>query len=194
MKYLILLIIFIILLPAFVTLMLHKSIGLNQQSENHTVYFYGNQNYTQNFTSPKENLNSLSLRMKNTSLGNKEPVTFSIYSASQKITQLKLNGSNIGDGGWVRFSFDKISDSKNRTFRLELSSLTSTPVNAIGVQVNSQNETALITYHIPSSKLNLIYDIYLSFFKKVLQDPIFIIIWFFSIVGTIIFVNKLKIT
>lgn len=167
MRAFFLIILFLILLsPAIASLSIRKTVGLNNQAENHIEYFYKDKNYSFDFISPKPNLNSISLRLKNTSLRNTQPVEFRLYQANKLVRQINLNRSNIGNGTWVRMSFNEISNSKSKSFKFELLSK-SAEQDALAIHLNSRNEPAMITYHNISSRINLISEIYFGLFSKV---------------------------
>lgn len=185
MKHLIplILIVIIILIPALALLIIRKETGLNQTSEGIFSYFSGEINYQASFISPKDNLSSLSLKIKNTSLENQKPVYFKLSTNTDTLRTVQINGSNIPNGydlpysDMVRFAFPVIKDSMNKKFFITLSSKESARNEEFGVFVDQNNNPVLITYHTPSSKLNQIVNIYSSLFNRVLADKFFIVIW-----------------
>ncbi|MCL5783739.1 MAG: hypothetical protein M1142_00065 [Patescibacteria group bacterium] len=173
MKTILPIIIFIILLPAIATFLIHKEMGIDIPGNQKIFYFYKDTSFNQSFISPKNNLNSVLLRLKNKGLINHESVTFNLYSNNQLARTITVNGSNIPDDDWVRFSFDKIQDSKNRSFKAELLSSNSTKENAIGVEMNN-SQAALRTYHSIDSYPQFIKGIYPHFYLS-LRSRIFIL-------------------
>src|SRR3989338_126192 len=115
MKYIpIIMLIIIIIIPAVTLLSLRKEIGLKQTEESKVLFFYGNQDYRFSFVSPKDNLNSVVVKLKNISIKNSKPVYFRLLDNQDIVKQIQINGSNIGDSSMVRFAFAAIKDSKDR--------------------------------------------------------------------------------
>ncbi len=190
MKYLpFILLIIILIIPAITLLNLRKEIGIKQTDEGRVLYFYGNQDYRFSFISPKENLNSVVIKLKNISIRNSKPLFFYLNDNQNTIRQIKINGSNIGDSSMVRFAFSEIEESKNKEYTVILSSPESDINNAIGIHTDVLNHPVITTYHIPSSKTQLIIKVYKNFADKILVDKIFIALWL-ALFGTMVFIIK----
>lgn len=194
MKYIpIMLLVFILILPALTLLTLRKEIGLKQTNEGKVLFFYGNHNYLFSITSPKENLNSIVIKLKNISIRNTKPVYFNLLSNRETTRQIKINGSNIGDGEMVRFAFEEIKDSKNKIYTVVLNSPESEEKEALGIHTDTLDNPVIITYHIPTSRLHLILDIYKNIAERILEDKLFTVTWLI-LLGSIIFaINSLNI-
>ncbi len=181
--------IIILIIPAITLLNLRKEIGIKQTDEGKVLYFYGNQDYRFSFISPKENLNSVVIKLKNISIRNSKPLYFYLNDNQNTIRQIKINGSNIGDSSMVRFAFSEIEESKNKEYTVILSSPESDINNAIGIHTDVLNHPVITTYHIPSSKTQLIIKVYKNFADKILVDKIFIALWL-ALFGTMVFIIK----
>lgn len=190
MKYIpVILLIIILIIPAITLLSLRKEIGLKQTTEGKVLFFYGSQDYRFSFVSLKENLNSIVLKLKNISIRNSKPVYFNLLQNHKSVRQLQLNGSNIGDGDMVRFAFAEIKNSKNILYTVVLSSPETEKIQALGIHTDTSDNPVIITYHIPTSRLQLISDSYKNFVNKILSDKIFVITWLI-LFGSIVFIIK----
>lgn len=193
MKYIPILIIIIILLPAATLLSLRKEVGLKQADEHKKIFFHSKQDFIFSFISPKEKLNSVILKMWNLSIENNKPIYFKLLSNQTTIRQLTLNDINIGNGDMVRFSFPEIIDSKNKRFTLVLSAPDTIKDDVLGVYTNAFDYPVMITYHTPSSKLKLIFDVYNNLGIKILADKTFFVIWLLLLSSTVFLIKSLKI-
>jgi hypothetical protein len=82
-----------------------------------------NHSYTQSFISNKDNLNSISILLKNPALKSNDTVDLEIQNKNHEVLQsLRINGSNIEDPGWVRFKFPAINSKKGEIFYLKITS------------------------------------------------------------------------
>lgn len=179
MKYIPIIILIIILIAPTVTLLnLHKETGLKQTNEYKKVFFHSKKDFLFSFTSPKEKLNSIALKIWNLSIEKSKPIYFNLLLDKKIIRQLKLSDVNLSNGDIVRFAFPEITDSKNKRFTLVLSAPNTEKDDVIGVYTNAYNDPFIITYHTPSSKLRLISGVYESFTNKIFADPIFVVAWF----------------
>lgn len=178
MKYIpIALLITILLIPAVILLNLQKEIGLKQENEGKVIFFYGHKDFKSSFVSPKANLKSIVLKLKNISIRNSKPVKFSLLDKLDIIRQIDISGSNIPDGDIVRFTFEEIKNSKNKKYTIILSSPESTENEELGIHTDTLDNPVIITYHVPTSKLELILNVYKNFVIKIGIDKIFIAMW-----------------
>lgn len=181
MKYIpIILLVIILIIPAVILLSLRKETGLKQINEGRVLFFSGIQDYKFSFISPKENLNSVVLKLKNISIRNSKPVYFTLLENHETLRQLQIKGSNIGDGSLVRFAFAEIKKSKDKKYTVILSSPETNKNEELGVNTDVYNNPVITTYHIPSSRLKLIFSVYENFASKIFVDKIFIFIWLIS--------------
>lgn len=193
MKYIPVLIIIIILLPAVTLLSLRKEVGLKQTEEGKVLFFYGSQDYRFSFVSPKDNLNSVVIKLKNISIRNSKPVYFKLLENQGVIKQIQINGSNIGDSSLVRFAFDEINNSKNKKYTVILSSPETKQKEALGIHTDFLDSPVITTYHKPSARLQMILDTYKNLGIKILADKIFIVIWLCLLGSSVLFMKSLRI-
>lgn len=186
----------ILILPAFTLLTLRKEIGLERTRGDKVSYFHGKENIQFSFISPKKNLNSVVLRLENinksVSVGrNSKPLYFSLLENQQILRKVQINGSNFVNDAFVRFAFPEIEDSENKKYIIILSSPESEGGEALGIFTDAPGNPVIITYHIPSSKVQLMLDIYQDFINRLLADKIFIIIWFVILGSTILIIKRM---
>ncbi|OGE64798.1 hypothetical protein A3I48_00555 [Candidatus Daviesbacteria bacterium RIFCSPLOWO2_02_FULL_36_7] len=194
MKYIpIIMLIIIIIIPAVTLLSLRKEIGLKQTEESKVLFFYGNQDYRFSFVSPKDNLNSVVVKLKNISIKNSKPVYFRLLDNQDIVKQIQINGSNIGDSSMVRFAFAAIKDSKDRRYTISLTSPQTEKNEALGIHTDTLNHPVIITYHIPSSRLQLISDIYKNLGTKILTDKILLATWLLLFYVAVFLIRSLDI-
>ena len=89
----------------------------------------------------------------------------------------------------TRFAFTKIKDSKDRKYTIILSSPKTKKDEALGIHTDTLNHPVIVTYHIPTSRLQLISDVYKNFVDKILADKIFVTIWLI-LFGSIVLIIK----
>ena len=179
MKYYIFSLIFILLIsPAITALALRRTIGVDDQKENQVLEIFEDNEFTSSFVSPKDHLTSVLLKLKNSEIRNSEPINFSLYSDSEKIREVFFNGVNVGVGSWIRLSFGEITNSMNKTYHFSITSPSSTKENSIGIHTDEKGIPAIITYHKIDSYPTLVLGIYSQFFRKLLMDGPFFILWF----------------
>ncbi len=177
MKYLLILYLLLFLAsPAAVSLLLRKIPGVTQPSDSQTIYFHSEKDYQGSFTSPKDKLISVSIKMKN-AFRNSDPLIFSLYEGEIKIQELQVSGSNINDGAWARFVFPEIVNSKDKTYNYTLKSKTTDIGHALGIYTTDKGIPALITYHRVNSYPQTALQIYTNLGQHLLQDKPFLIFW-----------------
>jgi len=187
MKYIpIILLVLIIIIPAVTLLSLRKEIGLKQINEGKVIFFSGYDEFKFSFVSPKKNLDSVVLKLKNitirSSVGrNSKPIYFKLLENKEVIREIQINGSNIIEDFDVRFTFPVIENSENKIFTVILNSPETKKNEELGINTDTLNNPVIITYHIPSSRLKLMSSVYENFATKILADKIFILIWLTSL-------------
>lgn len=174
-KYIVALFIFIMILPGLELLSLRKITGIENRASNHVINFFKGHDFQQQFISPKNNLYSIEIKLKNSNMRNHDPVTFTLTS-KDTLQKLDLNGTNIRDSDWTRFTFEEISQSQNQSFTFTLSSPSSMD-NALAIEINNQKQAAFVTHHRIPSRLNLITETYQQFLKKLMADKFFLVAW-----------------
>lgn len=103
----------------------------NFQEKNDTVIIAGPGNITgQTFISNKNNLSGIRIFIFNPKLGGKEEYKIKIISGkSQTIREEKVTESNLGWGQLFRYDFDPVSNSKNKTYKIEVEYAGSANIN-----------------------------------------------------------------
>ncbi len=180
--YIGIIIIGVLLLPFFISFSVKKTTGLNLTDASEKIYFYEDKMFKKTFISPKNNLNSVVLKLKNAALRNQEQVIFRMLEEGKVIREEKINGYNIKDEDWVRFAFEVVPNSYQKEFEMELVSPNSKINNAIAVYINNSGIPGIITYHTLSSRKELILQIYSDLYKRLTQDGWFLIFWFVLLV------------
>jgi hypothetical protein len=153
------------------------------------VWVYGSQKVTQTIVPHHNGFNLAMIYLRNVALRNDLPFTFSLLdSAGKEIRSIPVNGTNIGDGTYIKFQFPPIPDSMGRTYTIVLSAPGSDLSRAIGVGFTSGNvypegsaiagnETGDIAFQLfyrPVSAVSAFVDT-LKLFLQHLFRPIYII-------------------
>lgn len=195
MKFIpLILLVIILIFPALALMALRKEIGLKQTNEGKVLYFYGKEDFQFSFTSPKKNLNSVVLKLENinirVSVGrNSKPLYFSLLENEETLRKLQISGSNFVNDALVRFIFPVIEDSENKSYKIILSSPESEGGEALGIFTDNFGNPVIITYHLPSSRLQLISDVYKNLITRILADKVFIGFWL-VLMGSAAFITK----
>lgn len=196
MKYIpIIIFIIILILPALTLLSLRKETGLKQTNARKVIFISENSVFKFSFVSPKRNLNSVVLKLKNvtirSSVGrNTKPIYFKLLENREIIRQVEISGSNIIEDSDIRFTFPTIENSEDKTYSVILSSPETNKSEEVGINADNSGYPFIITYHIPASKLHLISDVYTNFLQRIIIDKIFVSVWLI-LLGSFIFVVNL---
>jgi len=145
-----------------------------------TKKFYENVAIEDKVTVPYNNFNGIGFSFKNPNLQNKEEIILKIINENGQLARtITLSGWNIPDGGFVRFMFEPITDSKGRKYDLMLTSPSSRKEEALEVYLSRGSDTAaLVTYYKPLSALILIRDIYTNLNMRFWEDRTFALFYF----------------
>lgn len=195
MKYIpVILLVFMLILPALTLLTLRKEIGLKQTREGKLAFISDKEDFRFSFISPKKNLNSVVLKLKNTtvrsSVGrNSKPIYFKLLKNQSVLSQIQINGSNIIEDSDIRFTFPAIEDSENEIFTVILNSPETNKDEELGINMDTSNNPVIITYHIPTSKLHLMLDVYKNLLGRILEDKVFLVTWLI-LFGSIVLIIK----
>jgi len=110
----------LIILPS---IFIKEKPGINQLSFKNILPLDINHSYNQSFVSNKDNLNSVSVLLKNPSLSSYDIVYIEIQNNNfETLKSFSLSGRSIEDPGWVRFKFSPISSKKGDIFNLKITS------------------------------------------------------------------------
>lgn len=105
------------------TLFLKEKPGINNISYKNTLPLDVNHSYIQKIILDKNNLNSISVLLKNFNLESNDLVDLEIQNNDNETVQsLRISGLGIEDPGWVRFKFPSINSKVGDIFYLKITS------------------------------------------------------------------------
>ena len=97
--------------------------GINQISFENILPLDINHSYIQSFISNKNNLNSVSVLLKNPALKSIDMVYIEVQNSNyETIQSFSISGRGIEDPGWINFKFSPISSKKGDIFYLKITS------------------------------------------------------------------------
>jgi hypothetical protein len=180
---------FVFLVPAILALGLKLIPGEDQPGYNPDLRLsiYGIRNMTQKFVSGNTNLSAIGTSIRNPNLKNKKDIILTLTDANMNVIRTAIiNGQNVQDGDFVKFVFDPISDSQNKTYFFALASPDAGPEETIEVfytqsmpnwivEYTYDKNTypgglPIVLYFKPASKLKVIKDIYSNLFSRLLPQ------------------------
>lgn len=150
-----------------------------------TKDIYGLFTVSQEFVSLRPNLTSIAMSIKNPNLKNKKAVTLSLYDEDKNLIRTAtLNGLNIDDGAFVKFTFDTIPDSLNKKYTFSLIAPEAGPEDLLSVFYTDKKPAwigqlkfgkedvaggiSLVTFHKPQSKMEVVKEIYSNLISRLL--------------------------
>jgi len=105
------------------TVFIKERNGISQTSFENILPLDTNHTYTQSFISDRNNLNSVSMFLKNPGLKNHDSILIEVqdnhYNTIQK---LETSGVSIGDPSWIKLKFPPINSQKGDTFYIKVTS------------------------------------------------------------------------
>lgn len=105
------------------SLFLKEKPGVRQTSFENILPLDINHSYIEPIISDKNNLNSISVLLKNPNLKSTDLVDFEIQNQNKDTIQLlRISGISIEDPGWVRFKFPSTNSKIGDVFYLKISS------------------------------------------------------------------------
>jgi hypothetical protein len=105
------------------TIFLKEKPGIYQTSFEDILPLDFSHSYIQPFVSDKNNLNSVSVLLKNPSLESRDIVYIEVQNSNQETLQsLSISGQGIEDPGWLKFKFPPINSKLGDIFYLKISS------------------------------------------------------------------------
>jgi len=108
--------------------------GIHQTSFENILPLDINHSYTQSFISDQDNLNSVSVNLKNPALKSRDMVYVEVQDVNKETLQeLSITGQGIEDPGWLNFKFPSLNSKKGDTFLIKVTS-------------NAQNDNDLYIY------------------------------------------------
>lgn len=173
--------------PAILALGLKLIPGGDQPSYNsdQRLSIYLTRSVTQKFVSQEVNLSAIGTSIRNPNLKNKKNIILTLFDLNMNVLRTAvINGQNVQDGDFVKFVFDSISDSANKTYFFTLASPEAGPEETIEVfytpsapswiEQYTYDSTVypgglpIVLYFKPVSKIAVIKDIYSSLFSRLL--------------------------
>jgi hypothetical protein len=110
----------LIILP---TIFIKERPGINQISYNKITPLTSKESYTQEVITDKNNLNSISVLLKNPELKNSSPINLAVLNSNKETLQtLKTSGISVGDPSWIKFKFPPIKSQKGDIFYIKVTS------------------------------------------------------------------------
>jgi hypothetical protein len=177
----------IFIVPAILALGLKLIPGSDQPSYNsdQRLSIYLTRGVTQKFVSQEANLSAIGTSIRNPNLKNKKDIILNLMDENMKVIRTSvINGQNVQDGDFVKFIFDPISDSANKTYFFTLASPEAGPEETIEVFYTQSppswiedyiydNTTypggiPIVLYFKPTSKVTVIKEIYSNLFSRLL--------------------------
>lgn len=175
----------VFVLPALLALGIRVIPAEVQPPLNKTKDVYGLFTVTQEFTSLRPNMTSIGMSIKNPNLKNRQDITLDLFDeGGQMIRTAKLNGLNIDDGAFVKFTFDPIPDSLNKKYSLTISAPSAGPEDLLALFYTDNKPSwigrlkfdkeevvgglSMVTFHKPVSKIEVIKEIYSNLFSRLL--------------------------
>ena len=115
----------LIILPS---IFIKEQPGIKQTSYKDTLSLDIKNSFIQEFISDQNNLQSISILLKNPALVNKSQVKIELQDQNQKtIKSLETSGLSINDPGWIKFKFPYINSKKGDKFFIKISTDNSKP-------------------------------------------------------------------
>jgi len=182
-------VLFVVLLVPAILAMTLKMVPAGDQpgyNSDQRISIYGKRGVSQEFVSKEKNLTAIGTSIRNPNLKNKKEIILSLYDENNKLIRTSvLNGQNVQDGDFVKFVFELIPDSLNKTYSFTIFSPEAGPEETIEVfYINSPTDSVLeytydeitylgglpiVTFHKPDSKWETVKRIYSSWFSRLLH-------------------------
>lgn len=156
-------------------------------NSNYRLSIYGQRDMTQKLVVGESNLTAIGTSIRNPNLKNKSDVIFSLYDEGGNLVRtVTINGQNIEDGSFIKFTFPVISDSAGKEFSFKLSSPGAGPEETLEVFIMDKPDSEsgiieysymeemhsggvpLVTFSLPGSKLQTIKTVYSSLISRLL--------------------------
>ncbi len=184
----------VFLVPVVLSLGLKLIPGEDQPGYNpdQRLGIYGKRNIIQKFVSTGANLSAVGTSVRNPNLQNKKDIIFTLFDEKNNvIRKTVINGQNVEDGNFIKFVFDPIPDSKNKTYLFELASPDAGPGDTIEIfyiengqsgrimpnwivdftydLINKKGGLPIVIYFKPVSRLDVVKEIYSNLFSRLLS-------------------------
>src|SRR4030042_2637218 len=179
----------IIVIPAVLALGINLIPGESQPGYNseQRLSLYRVRDVAQQFISQDPNLSAIGTSIRNPNLKNKADIILTLFDAKMQVVRTSvINGRNVEDGNFIKFVFDPIPDSENKTYIFTLASPAAGPEETIEVfaapnmpswiqqytydQKVYPGGLPIVLYFKPVSKITVIKNIYSSLFSRLLPQ------------------------
>jgi hypothetical protein len=184
---------------------------VSQSSVKKEVWIYKDHQVSQTFTPQNDGLNVIHIYLRNVSLRNQNPLTFTVSDLDGTIIRrINLTGYNIGDGDNVRFQFAPIPDSAGKTYTLTLSAAGTSYSKAIGVGFapgdnypggesrvsgEASGDIAFSAFYFPTNRLEVLKSSLAFFIRSLVQPRLIIYLSLLTLTGWFLtsrFFTKIK--
>ncbi|HUV42548.1 MAG TPA: hypothetical protein VMY36_01435 [Patescibacteria group bacterium] len=187
-----LIVIFIFFLFLISVFIIKHRVDLAQTRGEELYQIYGQRQVGQTFVAGKNNLEMIIINLKNRSLRNQQPVYFYLQEANQpqNLRELKINGFNIGDPSTIKFQFEPIPDSAEKSYYFYLESPESNVNDAVEIVYNKQDvyssgkmifseeekeaDLRFIVNYYPGNKQALVKEIITDWLFRLQGDGVFV--------------------
>jgi hypothetical protein len=141
------------------------------------------------FTANNNYLNIVIFRMKNPGIENNGEFSFELKNENDEvIREIKFRGMNVGDPSDMRFQFDPVENSKDKTYKIVLKPDDSKPT--VSVEVSSDNKISYKSYFRTLNKGQAASSFIALLESKVKANSKFFIFWGLSLVLVIYYEMK----
>ena len=105
------------------TVFIKERNGVSQTSFENILPLDTNHTYIQSFISDRNNLNSISVLIKNPALKSTDQVKLELQNNNYETIQLlNISGQGIEDPGWIKLKFPPVNSKKGDTFYIKVTS------------------------------------------------------------------------
>lgn len=162
-------------------------------NSNQRLSIYRDRAVSQKFISQTANLSAIGTSIRNPNLKNKKDIILTLFDESmKKIRTSVINGQNIEDGDFVKFVFDPLPDSKDKTYIFTLESPDAGPGETIEIFYIENDRPGqnmpgwiaeytydkkihkgglpIVLYFKPGSKVEVIKEIYSNLFSRLVAS------------------------
>lgn len=179
----------VFLMPAILALGIKLIPGKNQPgyNSNQRLSIYGIRSVTQKFISQNASLSAIGTSIRNPNLKNKKDIILTLFTEKMEMVRTSvINGQNVEDGNFIKFIFDTIPDSENKTYVFTLASPDAGPEETIEVfytqnmpgwieqysydKKDYRGGLPIVLYFKPVSKTVVIKAIYSDLFSRLLPQ------------------------
>ncbi|MCX6704787.1 MAG: hypothetical protein NT162_00400 [Candidatus Woesebacteria bacterium] len=177
------------LAPAILALGIKLIPGEDQPGYNsdQRLTIYRDRVVSQKFVSKDANLSAIGTSIRNPNLKNKKDIILTLFNEKTETVRTSvINGQNVEDGNFIKFIFEVIPDSENKTYIFTLASPEAGPEETIEVfytqtmpswieQYSYDNKDYLgglpiVLYFKPVSKISVVKSIYSNLFSRFLPQ------------------------